>query len=106
MSHLAPRKVPAKKVGSWDQIDVREFKPERWIVQEDDDEVFDPLAGPLIVFGLGPRACFGRKLAYLELRQAIVLLLWNFEFQRVPARLNSYTRVTKVTDQPLQIMYG
>jgi len=92
----------SKKVGSWDPSDVREFKPERWLVQEDGKELFNPLAGPQLVFGAGPRGCFGRKLAYLELRMVLVLLFWNFEFQSVPAQLSSYTRITKGTDQPLE----
>jgi cytochrome P450 len=90
------------KVGSWDPADVHEFKPERWLHEEDGKVVFNSQAGPMLVFGLGPRGCFGRRLAYLELRQVMVLLVWNFEFQSLPAHLSSYACVDKLTHQAAQ----
>lgn len=91
------------KVGSWDPADVHEFKPERWLEEEENGkQVFNSQAGPMITFGLGPRGCFGRRLAYLELRMVMVLLVWNFEFQSLPAHLNTYAVVDKLTHQPVQ----
>lgn len=88
------------RIGAWDPADSNLFKPERWIVMEDGKESFDSTSGPLLTFGLGPRGCFGRRMAYLELKIVLVLLLWNFELQQVPEALNSYQAVDKLTHQP------
>ncbi|CAG8051375.1 unnamed protein product [Penicillium olsonii] len=88
------------KIGAWDPVDSHLFKPERWIVMEDGKECFDSTSGPVLTFGLGPRGCFGRRMAYLELKIVFVLLLWNFELQPVPEALSSYQAVDKLTHQP------
>ena len=56
--------------GMWDDSDIAAFRPERWLVLSPDTgkEVHDSLAGPSLAFGLGPRGCFGRKLAIQALR--------------------------------------
>lgn len=108
------------KVGSWDVNDMGDFRPERWLVKDENgEEVFDSKAGPFMTFGLGPRGCFGKwpvvliacawqryllmsracvgkKLAYLQMRITITLLLWNFELQTTPAELSSYRAVDKM----------
>ena len=59
------------QVGSWkpDAQDMNSFRPERWLITNaDGEEEFDATAGPHLAFGLGPRACFGRRLAYLQMR--------------------------------------
>jgi hypothetical protein len=91
------------QAGSWDPNDMARFKPERWFVKDQNgNESFDSLAGPHLAFGLGPRACFGRRLAYLELRIILVLLIWNFKFEKCPDELNSYGAIDKLTRQPKQ----
>lgn len=60
-------------VGLWNPKDVRDFKPEQWLVEEDGKVTSSSMAGPMLAFGLGPRACFGRRLAYLELHIVLVL---------------------------------
>ncbi|KAJ5171341.1 Cytochrome P450 [Penicillium coprophilum] len=90
------------RVGSWDPADSNLFQPERWITKEDGKESFDSTSGPHLLFGLGPRGCFGRRMAYLELKIVLVLLLWNFELQSVPATLSSYQAVDKLSHQPRQ----
>jgi cytochrome P450 len=52
-----------------------EFKPERWLVEEIGMIVFDAAAVPMLTFGLGPRGCFGWRMAYLELQLLLVLLV-------------------------------
>lgn len=89
-------------VGVWDPKDVHDFKPERWLIEKDGKEEFSSIAGPMLAFGLGPRSCFGRRLAYLELRIAVIILIWNFDFQEVPKHLNSYAAVDRMTRQPRQ----
>jgi hypothetical protein len=89
------RKVE-KRVGVWDPADVKNFAPERWLRKEKSEEdeseqdVFYPQAGPQMAFGAGPRGCFGRRLAYLEMRISIVLLLWKFEFLELDEKLDNF----------------
>ncbi|KAI0530020.1 cytochrome P450 [Xylaria digitata] len=87
--------------GAWDPADMHLFNPERWIkVDEKGTEVYDHQAGPFLSFGLGPRGCSGRRLAYLELRIVLVLLIWNFEFHQITGEIGSYTSVDKMTTNP------
>lgn len=91
------------RIGAWDPEDVGSFKPERWLVpskEEDGKVVFDQTAGPHLTFGLGPRGCFGRRLAYLESRLIIALIIWNFELQKLSEELSGYEAVDKMTHQP------
>lgn len=90
------------RIGSWNPEDCHLFKPERWLSVDDGKLVFNSMAGPLLTFGLGPRRCFGRRMAYLEMKIALVLLVWNFELRPVPQKLSSYQAVDKLTHQPKQ----
>jgi cytochrome P450 len=90
------------RIGDWDPKDVTKFMPERWIAVEDGKEVFDPHAGPTFPFGLGTRGCYGRKLAYVQLRIVLLLMVWNFELQRCPEALSSYDAIDGVTHFPKQ----
>jgi cytochrome P450 len=107
----------AKKDGrarEWDPEDMAVFKPERWLVpasspgqekpQEGQGEQFefDSSAGPQLAFGLGPRGCFGKRLAYLQLRIMVTLILWNFELLSCPAELSGYAAIQGVTFKPRQ----
>jgi len=84
-------------VGSWDENDMGEFVPERWLNKKGE---FDPSAGPMLTFGLGPRGCLGRRMAYLELRIVLVLVLWNFELVRCPEWLSGWDAVDKLVRVP------
>ncbi|RYO83345.1 hypothetical protein DL766_008466 [Monosporascus sp. MC13-8B] len=87
--------------GHWSPEDIHLFKPERWLrIDEDGREVFDPQAGPAMPFGLGPRGCFGRRLAYLEIRIVLALLVWNFEFRKLSEELSSHAVVDTLTSTP------
>jgi len=88
----------ARQYGIWDLADMKQFKPERWLK----DGEFDPTAGPHLAFGLGPRSCFGRRLAYLDLRTILVMLMWNFEFEGCPPELSSYAAEDKLSRQAKQ----
>jgi cytochrome P450 len=54
------------------------FLPERWIGDGfgDRKEAFNP-------FSLGPRACLGINLAYLELRVILAKMVWAYEWEMV-----------------------
>lgn len=88
-------------VGVWNPEDLHLFKPERWLTEDKNHNVvFDPNAGPVLAFSLGPRGCFGRKLAYMEIRMVMVLLVWNFRFRELDGELAGYDVVEGVTTAP------
>lgn len=80
------------------------FLPERWLVtnEQTGEDAFDPAAWPTIPFGLGARSCFGRKLAYMELKMLVTLLVWTFEFLPCPDDISSYKDVQGGTRKPVQ----
>lgn len=90
------------RVGVWDSNDMAEFNPKRWLVDEDGKKSFDATAGPLFSFGQGPRECYGRRMAYLEMKVALTLLVWKFGLQKCPEELSSYDAVDKLTRVPQQ----
>ncbi|EXJ69984.1 uncharacterized protein A1O5_07057 [Cladophialophora psammophila CBS 110553] len=92
------------QAGQWtpDEEDMKTFRPERWLVQNSEagKEVFDAQAGPHLAFGLGPRACFGRRMAYLQMRIILVMMLWNFELRKTPAKVSSSAAANKLARHP------
>lgn len=85
----------------WDESDVGEFKPERWLkVDEKGQEYFDSKAGPTLTFSAGPRMCWGRKLAYMQMKMLVTLLLWNFEFLPIEGQLGGMDRWEEFTTKP------
>ncbi|KAK7445012.1 cytochrome P450 monooxygenase [Colletotrichum acutatum] len=95
----------SSRVRSWETspFPVEDFKLERWLIKLDKDPdqmVYDATAGPQMAFGLGPRACFGRRLAYLELRMFTAMLIWNFDFLRCPPELSGYRGYDGLTVKP------
>jgi cytochrome P450 len=91
------------KIGEWDASDIGEFKPERWLVKEvGGQEVFNSAAGPQQLFGAGPRSCYGRRLAYMQLRFLVTMIVWSFELQYAGDKLSTYAGADKMTHQPKQ----
>lgn len=89
------------QIGLWDPLSTGEFKPERWLTKDEQgNEVYNSMAGPHLAFGLGPRGCYGRRLAYLELRISLALLVWNFEFLPCPDELSSWDAIQKISRIP------
>ncbi|KAK0622783.1 cytochrome P450 monooxygenase [Immersiella caudata] len=86
--------------GTWDETNVGDFVPDRWLRKRGGQEVYDPLAGPQMAFGGGPRGCFGRKMVYLELRIVITLLTWTFEFLDLDAGFNTFETTESSTENP------
>ncbi|KAJ5096379.1 cytochrome P450 [Penicillium alfredii] len=80
----AKRSPTVKANNSWDETrDLKAFDPERWLVRKQSEsgteEVeFNANAAAQIAFGMGPRSCWGRRLAYLEMRMVVTLVVWNF----------------------------
>lgn len=82
-----------------------EFRPKRWLIPSDENPggmVFDSAAGPQLAFGLVVRACFGRRLAYLELRLLTAMLFWNFKFMPCAPEYSSYKGLVGFTSKPRQ----
>lgn len=100
----------AKLNGTWDETqDLTVFDPERWLVRKNDskglsekDVEFDGAAGPQLVFGLGPRACWGRRLALMEMRTIIAMLVWNFELWQTPPAISSHAGLEGIARVPQQ----
>ncbi|KAK5995437.1 Cytochrome P450 monooxygenase TRI13 [Cladobotryum mycophilum] len=85
--------------------DVDQFKPERWLKTSTNsdgtkEEVYDANAGPNLAFSAGPRQCFGKRLAYLELKIIMTILLWNFEFEPMNDTLNSSEITERLVNLP------
>lgn len=90
------------QLGVWDDADVGEFKPERWLKRNNEtgDEVFDMHAGPTLQFGGGMRGCFGKKLAYLEMKILVTIMIWTFEMLPVPEGLGGFEAYDTLTHKP------
>lgn len=100
----SPTALSAKdRIGSWDPSDMAKFNPGRWLIDgENGGKEFNAAAGPLLTFGLGPRGCYGRRLAYIEMKIFLTLLVWNFELQKCPAELSGYASMDALTHAPQQ----
>lgn len=91
----------AAKDRSWDETkDMKIFDPERWLVRKGKEVEFDGVAGPQLGFGLGPRACWGRRLAHMEIRTVMSLLVWNFEMLEIPESLGGYAGFDGISRRP------
>ena len=85
----------------WPEGNMNDFYPERWLRMADDEkQMFDGTAGPFLAFGLGKRGCFGQKLAYLEMKLLLTLIVWHFELQPCPDNLSSYEDIQGLTRMP------
>ncbi|GAP91337.1 putative cytochrome p450 [Rosellinia necatrix] len=110
----ARRGAGKKLTGAWDDGDISAFRPERWLKTEPPQShtgaaaaaaaavTFDPMAGPQLAFGLGQRACFGKRLALQTLKIELALVVWHFRLLRVPPRLGGYEGVQKFAREPVQ----
>ncbi|KAJ5890298.1 hypothetical protein N7504_011108 [Penicillium tannophilum] len=65
--------------------DANEFRPERWIEDEEKGKYFENTT--MTFGGNGPRMCIGRNIALVEMHKYIAQLLCNFDVQLVdPSR--------------------
>ncbi|KAL8976684.1 MAG: hypothetical protein Q9205_007363 [Flavoplaca limonia] len=102
--------LEAKINATWDETqDLTIFDPERWLVRKNngdgllaDDVDFDGAAGPQLVFGLGRRACWGRRLAYQEMKTMIAMLVWKFQLLEIPPALSSHAGLEGIARVPQQ----
>ncbi|KAL9112789.1 MAG: hypothetical protein Q9227_003092 [Pyrenula ochraceoflavens] len=106
-----------RAAGRWEKGSKGEYRPERWI---DEEGVYDGYRGPMLPFGAGPRGCFGivdfglstdgdlekigQRLARLELRMMIMMLVISFEFRPIPEKYASF-RANEVINRGPEITY-
>ncbi|KAF4899881.1 Cytochrome P450 monooxygenase TRI13 [Colletotrichum fructicola] len=93
--------------GAWADDDIAAFRPERWLKDDgnakaDSDGLFDPMAGPTLAFGLGPRGCFGRRLGLQTLKIEFALIIWHFQLLPLPSELNGYEGIQRFAREPTQ----
>lgn len=74
-----------------------QFHPERWLTSAGEYDAQAVLSMP---FSAGARGCYGAKFAVMEIRIILVVLLWNFRFAKLDARLSRYTSVDGLTRLP------
>lgn len=99
-SQTSQASAKERSIRQWEDEGMREFQPERWLKTEDGTVTFDGTAGPTLAFGNGLRGCFGRRLAYMEMRIMITLLIWRFELLETPEALSGYRAVEELTRKP------
>ncbi|KZL63233.1 cytochrome p450 monooxygenase [Colletotrichum incanum] len=93
--------VGTSSAGDDSGFDTAAYMPERWLVKTDDGrESFDATRGRNMIFSMGPRGCYGRKLAYVQLRMLVVMVLWNFQLEELPYELNTTGAYDKLTREP------
>jgi len=63
----------------WD--DPMEFKPDRW----DNQSAIVKHSYQYLPFHGGPMSCIGRKMAVLEAKCMLIVLLQNFDFKSIPS---------------------
>lgn len=100
-------------IPSWNEEDMADFKPDRWlkprrpavallkeVMAEGTDVEFDNLAGPTMPFSFGVRGCFGRRVALLQFRILLTMVIWNFELLPCPPELSGYEVVESLVRAP------
>ncbi|KAH7334105.1 cytochrome P450 [Rhizoctonia solani] len=78
--------------------DADEWQPTRWLAP---DGAFNRSAGPSYPFGLGQRACFGQRLAVLELKAYVATMSRHFFFKSIPQDIENWqVKVESFAKQP------
>ncbi|KAK6210825.1 hypothetical protein LQW54_005873 [Pestalotiopsis sp. IQ-011] len=77
------------------------FEPRRWLVTNEKTgaEAFNPYALPSLAYGGGYRGCTERKLAAMEFRIVVTLLILNFKFLDLPEDLKALSATEKIFRQ-------
>lgn len=92
-----PVQAPAVYPGNATQ-DIRTFDPERWLIRNEKGKIgFDGSTYPQLAFGGGVRACWGRKVADLEMQIVTTLLVWKFEFLEITDELATHEASYDIT---------
>ncbi|KAI1121695.1 cytochrome P450 [Nemania abortiva] len=78
------------------------FDPERWLVKDEDagTDRFNAYTLPQLAFGGGYRGCSGRKLATMEFRIIVVLLIMKLKFLALPDEFRSTRAIERIFREP------
>ncbi|KAG4261410.1 hypothetical protein FPRO03_11961 [Fusarium proliferatum] len=92
----------------FDEQDLAQFVPERWLTttvkgEGEEETVFDPQKRPSQAFGLGPRGCFGKKLAYIEIKIFLTLFFWTFKLEPIKPELATEDEMLALTRSPKNV---
>ncbi|KAF2855138.1 cytochrome P450 [Plenodomus tracheiphilus IPT5] len=79
------------------ESDLTLFEPARWL---NEDGTFDRDAVQMLPFSSGLRGCFGKRLALLELKIILTILIMRFEFPKLDKRLSGYAAIDGLTRRP------
>jgi cytochrome P450 len=60
-----------------------EFVPERWLVEDDEEQHLRAMENAIFTFGAGSRICLGKNIALLEISKLVPELLRRFEITLV-----------------------
>ncbi|KAH6670865.1 cytochrome P450 [Plectosphaerella plurivora] len=96
------------KVRTFDENNMGEFLPERWLKtvkheQGREETVFDANSGPAMAFGQGPRGCFGKRMAMLQIKVFLTLVFWSFELLPVGEKLSAMDQTLSLTRYPTNV---
>lgn len=90
------RKIPVPICDRKMNLTSNIFDPDRWLV----DEKYEPNAFPMLPFSAGPRGCFGKSIAMLEMRIFLVVLMTHFELPRLAEQLSTHRAVDGLSRKP------
>lgn len=62
------------------------FRPERWLVEESGEAGLARMHSAFAPFSVGPRACAGKTMAYLEASLVVAKTLWFLDFEPAPGK--------------------
>ncbi|KAK8024541.1 hypothetical protein PG993_012607 [Apiospora rasikravindrae] len=94
-----------RRYGQWNAADVETFRPERFLTTDEDGRTrFDPFSGPVLPYGVGLRSCFGIKLAMMELRVILTMVVWSFELQPLAPPMSTFKAVDVNTHRAEQVI--
>nr|CAD7407531.1 unnamed protein product [Timema poppensis] len=80
--------------------DALKFKPERWLVSDQD---IHPFAA--IPFGYGPRSCLGRGIAELQLWMTVAKVIRNFQIEYHYSDIQATTKLIAMPNKPLKFRF-
>ncbi|CVL07452.1 related to TRI13-cytochrome P450 [Fusarium mangiferae] len=92
----------------FDEQDLAQFVPERWLTttvngEGEEETAFDPQKRPSQAFGLGPCGCFGKKLAYIEIKIFLTLFFWTFKLGSIKPELATEDEMLALTRSPKNV---
>ncbi|TVU42238.1 hypothetical protein EJB05_08632, partial [Eragrostis curvula] len=70
------------RMGSLWGEDCREYRPERWLADDDAKLRYVP-SNKFMAFNTGPRTCLGKDVAIAQMKTVVSAVVWNFDLEMV-----------------------